>query len=71
MQKNIDRSLFDWQRGRTVGIQSRGLASLAAVQIKSATGDFTARGGTTSCVWPTSGKNADSRYLSKRIWGAR
>ena len=28
MQKEIDRSLFDWQRGRAGGIQSRGIASI-------------------------------------------
>ena len=28
-------------------------------------------GGTTRCVWPTNMKTSDSRYLSRRIWGAR
>lgn len=71
MQKVIDRSLFDWQRGRTVGIQSRGIASLVVAQVKNSETSLSVSGGTTRCVWPTNMKTSDSRYLSRRIWGSR
>lgn len=71
MQKTIDRSLFDWQRGRTVGIQSRGIASLVVAQIRNSETALSANGGTTRCVWPTNMKTSDSRYLSRRVWVAR
>lgn len=71
MQKTIDRSLFDWQRGRTVGIQSRGIASLVVAQMKNSEVRFRGGNGTTRCVWPTNVKTTDSRYLSRRVWETR
>lgn len=71
MQKTIDRSLFDWQRGRKVGIQSRGIASLVVARMKDSEVRFGGSNGTTRCVWPTNMKAADGRYLSRRVWETR
>ena len=71
VQKTIDRSLFDWQRGRAVGIQSRGISSLVVAQMKNSEVRFRENKGTTRCVWPTNMKTNDSRYLSRRVWEPR
>ncbi len=71
MQKIIDRNLLDWQRGRTVGIQSRGIASLVVASMKNNEISLSGCNGTTRCVWPSQGKIAEMNSLSRRIWSAR
>lgn len=68
MQKTIDRTLFDWQRGRNVGIQSRGIASLVVASVKNNEVSLCGNNGTTRCVWPSQTKTTDMNNMSRRIW---
>lgn len=66
MQKTIDNSYFDWTREKKPVILSRGIASIAVLQLKGQAANVL-KGGA-RCVWPSGLENVDSRHLTRRVW---
>lgn len=65
MQKSMNTSYLDWSRTRKPTILSRGIASIIVPQLRGQGAGVKVK---TSCIWPSGIENADSRYLTRRVW---
>ncbi len=66
MRQDIEKNFFDWSRSATRNVRANGVQAMIDQKLKIA--ENTKAAGTTRCVWPSSLKNSDSRYLSRRVW---
>lgn len=67
MQKLSEESNLDWHRNKTVSVKRRGTAAIITPQLSFGTKSNGIQ--RPRCVWPSVMDNADSRIISRRVWG--
>ena len=66
MRQDIEKNFFFFFCSATRNVRANGVQAMIDQKLKIA--ENTKAAGTTRCVWPSSLKNSDSRYLSRRVW---
>lgn len=68
MRQLIEKSAFDWSRGKDRKILAKGVAAMSILSHKiDATGNLVLNG-STRCVWENIRSKSDTRYLKRRVW---
>ena len=68
MRSYTEQMNLDWYRQKTVDIKKRGNLSILLPQNGAAVSRGEKNPGKPRCIWPSVLNNADSRFISRRVW---
>lgn len=68
MRSYAEQMSLDWSRHKTVDVKKRGNLSILLPQNSTGSAQKTPSE-KPRCIWPTNLVNADSRFISRRVWG--
>ncbi|MBR1948544.1 MAG: hypothetical protein IKA30_01980 [Alphaproteobacteria bacterium] len=68
MRQLIEKSAFDWSKGKDKRILAKGVAAIAMLSHRiDANGNIISTG-STRCVWDNLQYKSENRYLKRRVW---